>query len=102
MSDPDVEKFSLDVVRLMKIISDAQRIYIEGISVSADMPSNNATLVAMHALSIMCSLQRGYSQKEMDDIHDLAVKVANNLYKIRQENVDTQVANMIPDGSYRN
>jgi hypothetical protein len=102
MSDPDVEKFSLDVVRLMKVISDAQRKYIEGISVPADMPHNNATLVAMHALSIMCSLQRGYSQKDMDEVHGLAVTLAHNLYKMRQENVDTQVANMTPDGSYRN
>jgi hypothetical protein len=102
MSDPDIEKFTVSVVRLMKVISDAQRVYIEGISDSANIPHNNATLVAMHALSIMCSLQRGYSQKEMDEIHDLANTLALKLYKMRQEGVDTQVSNMIPDGNYRN
>jgi hypothetical protein len=102
MADSAPEKFTVDVVRLMKIISDAQRKYIEGISNTSDIPDNNATLVAMHALSVMCSLQRGHTKKEMDSVYDLAVKIASKLFAMRQEGVDTQVANMQPNGNYQN
>lgn len=98
------EKQVADMTKLIKIISESVKEYLENLNDPSVVPGNDTSLYAMQVLSLMCGMSRGYSRDQLDEMWEMSAKLSQRLHAARKNDKATsQFQNAVaPDAAYKN
>lgn len=82
------EKQVADMTKLIKIISDSVKTYLENLK-DPSIPGNDTSLYAMQVLSLMCGMSRGYSRDQLDQMWAASFKFTQKLHAARKNDKAT-------------
>lgn len=83
------EKQVADMTKLIKIISESVRSYLENLDDPSVAPGNDTSLYAMQVLSLMCGMSRGYSRDQLDGMWEMSAKLSQKLHAARKNDKAT-------------
>jgi len=83
------EKQVVEMTKLIKIISETVRTYLEGLKDPSSVPGNDTSLYAMQVLSLMCGMSRGYSRDQLDQMWESSIKFSQKLHAARKNDKAT-------------
>ena len=82
------DKQFYDITKLIKVLSESLKTYIEGITDPSKTPGKDASLMAMQVLSLLCGFRRGYTRNELDELWEKSIKVTDRIRAIRDITMD--------------
>lgn len=92
MSNPQnkevTDKQFNDITKLIKVLSESLKTYIESITDPSKTPGKDASLMAMQVLSLLCGYRRGYTRTELDELWEKSVKVSDKIRAIKNIAMD--------------
>lgn len=97
------EKQVADMTKLIKIISESVKNYLENLK-DPSIPGSDTSLYAMQVLSLMCGMSRGYSRDQLDQMWESSIKFSQKLHAARKNDKATSAfQDAIPvSGGYKN
>jgi hypothetical protein len=69
-----------DITKLIKVLSESLKTYIDDIKDPSLAPGKESLLIAMQVLSILCGMKRGYSKTDLDNLWSTSLGVSSKIH----------------------